>query len=67
MSAWATLGAHLVSPVIKSKHGLFEDELVVLGVLRQREEGRQARWQSRESLGLWRGDRERADPQEWGN
>lgn len=54
MSAHGMLGAHLVVLVIKNKQRLDGDELMVLGVLRQNQEGRQARYQGHESLGLGR-------------
>lgn len=54
MSAHGMLGAHLVVLVIKNKQRLDRDELMVLGVLRQNQEGRQARYQGHESLGLGR-------------
>lgn len=39
------LGAHLDVLVIKNKQRLDGDELMVWGVLRQNQEGRQARYQ----------------------
>lgn len=54
MSVRGMLGAHLDVLVIKNKQRLYGDELMVLGVLRQNQEGRQARYQSQESLGLGR-------------
>lgn len=48
----AMLGAHLVVLVIKCKQRLDGDELVVLGVLKQSQAGRQVRYQSQERFGF---------------
>jgi hypothetical protein len=47
----AALGAHLVDLVIKSKQSLNGDLLVLLGVLRQKQVGRQPGARAKEDAG----------------